>query len=238
MWTKLGFGHEPRLPTGDLPCRCGCRYGRQRWRSWGELPAGCECRSVVGDWWLATTNRQVTFEAWCERGHLIGFDFDPDIVGIADGHSELSSPTTMVPRPQVPITFCTPFEGGGSFIDIKPDDLIDAKDPRSRRWRSASSYVAVSRRAEIVSMRHFAIRFGKFAECVRGQETETAAPMNISASDQLKSSNPRLGSCAAHPTPSDHTCPGNIRIKHLPSGQRVLIGPGGCQSLRWPGSSR
>jgi hypothetical protein len=25
----------------------------------------------------------VTFESWCERDHLIAFDFDPDIVGIA-----------------------------------------------------------------------------------------------------------------------------------------------------------
>jgi hypothetical protein len=40
-------------------------------------------RNFVGGWWLATTKRHVTFESWCERDHLIAFDFDPNIVGIA-----------------------------------------------------------------------------------------------------------------------------------------------------------
>ena len=31
----------------------------------------------------ATTKRHVTFESWCQRDHLIVFDFDPNIVSIA-----------------------------------------------------------------------------------------------------------------------------------------------------------
>ena len=38
---------------------------------------------MLGEWWLATTNRRVTFESWCERDYLIEFDFDPEIVGVA-----------------------------------------------------------------------------------------------------------------------------------------------------------
>ena len=32
---------------------------------------------------MSTTKRHVTFESWCERDHLIAFDFDASIVGIA-----------------------------------------------------------------------------------------------------------------------------------------------------------
>lgn len=38
---------------------------------------------MLGEWWLATTNRHVTFESFCERDYLIEFDFDPEIVGVA-----------------------------------------------------------------------------------------------------------------------------------------------------------
>ena len=40
-------------------------------------------RNFVGAWWVSTINRHVTFESWCERDHLITFDFDPHIVGVA-----------------------------------------------------------------------------------------------------------------------------------------------------------
>lgn len=39
--------------------------------------------TLLGEWWLATTNRHVTFESFCERDYLIEFDFDPEIVGVA-----------------------------------------------------------------------------------------------------------------------------------------------------------
>ena len=32
---------------------------------------------------MSTTKRHVTFESWCERDHLIAFDYDPGIVSIA-----------------------------------------------------------------------------------------------------------------------------------------------------------
>jgi hypothetical protein len=31
---------------------------------------------------MSTMKRHVTFESWCERDHLIAFDFDPGIVGV------------------------------------------------------------------------------------------------------------------------------------------------------------
>jgi hypothetical protein len=39
-------------------------------------------RNFVGAWWMSTMKRHVTFESWCERDHLIAFDFDPGIVGV------------------------------------------------------------------------------------------------------------------------------------------------------------
>jgi hypothetical protein len=84
---------------------------------------------TLGHWWLATTHRHVTFESWCERDYLIAFDFDPDIVGIAVQPFRVEFTThDGARRPHVPDYFLRTAEGGGSVIDIKPDDLIDAKD--------------------------------------------------------------------------------------------------------------
>jgi hypothetical protein len=46
-----------------------------------RMSAGRGQHNFVSSWWrLATKNRHVTFESWCERDHLIAFDFDPEIL--------------------------------------------------------------------------------------------------------------------------------------------------------------
>src|SRR5664280_734784 len=40
-------------------------------------------RYFPGLWWSATTRRQVGYEAWLERDHLMLLDHDPAVVGIA-----------------------------------------------------------------------------------------------------------------------------------------------------------
>lgn len=113
-------------------------------------------RNFVGDWWLATTKRHVTFESWCERDHLIAFDFDPEIVGIS-GQPFLFRFTTASGsrRTHIPDYFLRTTQGGDVVVDIKPDNLMDANDPvnfsltwlsnHRARWRaglgSDSKYV-------------------------------------------------------------------------------------------------
>ena len=59
------------------------RYWRlRRWElRTARRPRTCPPLASPGVW-LATTNRHVTFESWCERDHLIVFDFNPDIIGV------------------------------------------------------------------------------------------------------------------------------------------------------------
>ena len=75
-------------------------------------------RNFVGDWWLATTKRHVTFESWCERDHLIAFDFDPNIISIAgqprsggpslDGRSRSSAHLLLRAATLTRLSCCTP----------------------------------------------------------------------------------------------------------------------------------
>jgi hypothetical protein len=69
----------------------------------------------------------VTFESRCERDHLIAFDFDPDIVGIAAQPFRFEFTTTDgVRRPHVPDYFLRNADGCGVVVDVKPDKLIDS----------------------------------------------------------------------------------------------------------------
>ncbi|MBV8294271.1 MAG: TnsA-like heteromeric transposase endonuclease subunit [Mycobacterium sp.] len=86
-------------------------------------------RNFVGDWWLATTKRHVTFESWCERDHLIAFDFDPGIVEIAGQPLQFEfSIDVGCPRLHIPDCFLRMADGSAAVVDIKPDELITARD--------------------------------------------------------------------------------------------------------------
>jgi hypothetical protein len=86
-------------------------------------------RNFVGDWWMATTKRHVTFESWCERDHLIAFDFDPAIVEIASQPFEVEFATCDdIRHSHVPDYFLRTTNGAAIVVDIKPDKLITAGD--------------------------------------------------------------------------------------------------------------
>jgi hypothetical protein len=71
----------------------------------------------------------VTFESWCERDHLIAFDFDPEIIGVASQPFGFEFTTSEGLRcAHVPDYFLRSFDGCGIVVDIKPDALIDAHD--------------------------------------------------------------------------------------------------------------
>ena len=94
-----------------------------------RVRAYCGGRNFVGAWWLSTTNRHVTFESWCERDHLIAFDFDPAIIGTAAQPFRFEFTTTADSLvSHTPDYFLRTADGGGVVVDIKPDELIDDDD--------------------------------------------------------------------------------------------------------------
>lgn len=80
---------------------------------------------------MSTTKRHVTFESWCERDHLIAFDFDPEIVGISGQPFQFQFTTTTNGSrwTHIPDFFLRTARGGAVVVDIKPDNLIDENDP-------------------------------------------------------------------------------------------------------------
>jgi hypothetical protein len=82
-----------------------------------------------GSWWLATTKRHVTFESWCERDHLIAFDFDSRVIRVASQPFRLEFTTSEGLRcPHIPDYFLRDADGGGIVVDVRPEALIDAQD--------------------------------------------------------------------------------------------------------------
>lgn len=86
-------------------------------------------RSFAGWWWLATTDRHVGYEFFCERDRLMLLEFDPEVCGVAaqplclrwrDGAGKA--------RRHVPDFFARLQDGRGVVIDVRPDDRIPARD--------------------------------------------------------------------------------------------------------------
>ncbi|MCI2239105.1 TnsA-like heteromeric transposase endonuclease subunit [Paenibacillus sp. TRM 82003] len=48
-----------------------------------SFPTWPHKRSYDGWWWSASTSRHIGYESWLERDHLMLFDHDPDVIGIA-----------------------------------------------------------------------------------------------------------------------------------------------------------
>lgn len=84
-------------------------------------------RHLSGLWWCATTGGHVGFESWLERDHLMMFDFDPTVVGVAsqplwlrwaDGGQRVS---------HAPDYFARTAEGSAVLIDCRP---VERRPPR------------------------------------------------------------------------------------------------------------
>ena len=78
---------------------------------------------------MVTVRRHVMFESWCERDHLVVFDFDPQVVDVAAQPFQFESPCVDgARRTHWPDYFRRNADGGGVVVDVKPDHLIDAED--------------------------------------------------------------------------------------------------------------
>jgi hypothetical protein len=88
-------------------------------------------RNFCGEWWMATTNRHVTFESWCERDHLVALDFDPEIVDTAAQPFGFAfTDENGAEREHVPDFFCRTATGAGVVVDVRPEKLIGSVDQR------------------------------------------------------------------------------------------------------------
>jgi hypothetical protein len=86
-------------------------------------------QSFAGWWYFATTRTHVGFESWLERDHLMMMDFDPDMVAVSsqpfwlrwrDGKDRS--------RRHAPDFFARRTDGMAVVIDVRPDDLVPARD--------------------------------------------------------------------------------------------------------------
>lgn len=85
-------------------------------------------RNFTGAWWCATTRAHVGFESWVERDHLMAFDHDPQVIGIASQPFELALNAGGRSRRHVPDYFLRHRDGSATVVDIRPDDRVKERD--------------------------------------------------------------------------------------------------------------
>jgi hypothetical protein len=86
-------------------------------------------RSFAGWWYFATTGAHVGFESWLERDHLMLMDFDPDVRVVSSQPFWLRwRDDEGRPRRHAPDFFARRSDGTGVVVDVRPDDLIPARD--------------------------------------------------------------------------------------------------------------
>lgn len=82
-------------------------------------------RNFPGSWWFARSGSHVGYESWLERDHLMAFDADPDVVGVASQPFRIHWPDG---RHHVPDFFVRKVDGSVAIVDVRADDRIDEDD--------------------------------------------------------------------------------------------------------------
>jgi len=83
--------------------------------------------SFPGLWWAATTGCHVGYESWVERSVLMLMDFDPQVIGLSSQPFWLCWHDGRRRRRHPPDFFARLADGSGVVVDVRPDDLVDAK---------------------------------------------------------------------------------------------------------------
>lgn len=82
-------------------------------------------RGFPGLWWWATTEQHVGFESWLERDHVMAYDFDRRVVGLASQPFWLSwRDTSGRARRHAPDYFARLADGSGLVVDVRAADRI------------------------------------------------------------------------------------------------------------------
>jgi hypothetical protein len=119
-----GGGDERRVPWDRLPGLVE-KLGRPaRSFSW-QRGRG----SYPGWYWSATLGRQVGFESWVERDHLVALDFDASVVDIVSQPFWLLwTPEQGKPRRHAPDFLVRSADGAVLVLDSRPLELIEDRD--------------------------------------------------------------------------------------------------------------
>ncbi|WP_433521558.1 TnsA-like heteromeric transposase endonuclease subunit [Nocardia pseudovaccinii] len=101
-------------------------------------------RHLSGRWWSATDERHVGFESWLERDHVMGLDFDPEVVAIASQ----------------PFWLFWPVEGGGRYRSHAPDYfarrvdgsavVMDCRPENRRKPRDLAAFEMTRQACELI----------------------------------------------------------------------------------------
>ena len=86
-------------------------------------------RNFPGWYWSATLGRQIGFESWVERDHLVALDFDASVVGIVSQPFWLLwTPEGGKPRRHAPDFLVRSVDGTVAVLDSRPLHLIGDRD--------------------------------------------------------------------------------------------------------------
>lgn len=88
-------------------------------------------RNFPGSWWLTGTRTHVGYESWLERDHVMAFDADPDVIGVASQPFRIHWPDG---RHHVPDFYVRRSDGTVLIVDVRADDRIKPADAELFAW--------------------------------------------------------------------------------------------------------
>ncbi|KAB1927086.1 TnsA-like heteromeric transposase endonuclease subunit [Micromonospora sp. ALFpr18c] len=116
-------GVEQRVPWGWLPEVVDVLDRPVR-----SFPSYRGQRNFPGWYWSATVGRQVGFESWVERDHLVALDFDPSVSGIVSQPFWLLWPGESKTRRHAPDFLVRLDDDAVLVLDSRPLELIEEAD--------------------------------------------------------------------------------------------------------------
>jgi hypothetical protein len=87
--------------------------------------------SFAGLWWSATMGRHVGYESWAERDVAMMLDFDQQVVAFSSQPFWLCWPGRRRERRHAPDYFARRADGSAMVVDVRPDELVDARSAES-----------------------------------------------------------------------------------------------------------
>jgi hypothetical protein len=85
-------------------------------------------RHFPGLWWLATTGRQVGYESWLERDHVMALDFDRVVTGVSSQPFTLTWGGGGRTVSHTPDYFARLADGSAVVVDVRPAARVGPGD--------------------------------------------------------------------------------------------------------------
>ncbi|OWV04731.1 hypothetical protein B5D80_19635 [Micromonospora wenchangensis] len=85
-------------------------------------------RGFVGLWWFATTGDHVGYQSWRERDHVMGWDFDLEVVRLASRPLRFAWQSERGVLTHTPAFFARLHDGTAMVADVLPGRAVDDED--------------------------------------------------------------------------------------------------------------